>query len=98
MSFREETSFSMVASRERQHGNRVPKVSKYKTKILPIAAIYGGNASGKTNFFRALSFIKGIVVTGIGPDGLIPVEPYRLESASIEEPSWFKLEFLVIVV
>lgn len=52
MSFRDEVTFSMVASRERQHGHRVPRLQKYKTKILPIAAIYGGNASGKTNFFR----------------------------------------------
>ena len=41
----------MIASRERQHNERVPHVNKYKTRILPIAAIYGGNASGKTNFF-----------------------------------------------
>jgi hypothetical protein len=64
MSFRDSVSFSMVASRERQHGDRVPKVPKYQTRILPVAAIYGGNASGKTNFFKALSFVKGLVVRG----------------------------------
>ena len=26
------------------------------------AAIYGGNASGKTNFFRALAFAKGVLL------------------------------------
>jgi AAA15 family ATPase/GTPase len=92
MSFSDSVSFSMVASRERQHGERVPKVSKYQTRILPVAAIYGGNASGKTNFFKALNFVKLMVVKGVGPDGLIPVEPYRLDSASVEKPSRFRLE------
>jgi uncharacterized protein len=95
MSFSDSVSFSMVASRERQHGERVSKVSKYQTRILPVAAIYGGNASGKTNFFKALNFVKLMVVKGVGPDGLIPVEPYRLDSASIEKPSRFRLELLI---
>lgn len=95
MSFRDPVSFSMVASRERQHGDRVPKVAKYQIRILPVAAVYGGNASGKTNFFKALSFVKSLVVRGTGPDSLIPVEPYRLDSAGIEKPSRFKLELLI---
>ena len=95
MSFRDSVSFSMIASRERQHGDRVPKIAKYRTRILPVAAIYGGNASGKTNFFKALSFIKGLVVRGTGPDSMIPVEPYRLDSGSLDKPSRFKLELLV---
>ena len=52
MSFRDRTTFSMITSRERQHGERIPKLSKYRTRVLPIVAIYGGNASGKTNFLR----------------------------------------------
>lgn len=95
MSFRDSVSFSMVASRERQHGDRVPKVAKYQTRILPIAVIYGGNASGKTNFFKALSFVKDLVLRGTGPDSLIPVEPYRLDSSSADKPSRFRLELLI---
>ena len=95
MSFRDPVSFSMIASRERQHGDRVPKVEKYQTRILPIAVIYGANASGKTNFFNALEFIQNLVVLGTRPDGLIQVEPYRLDNNCIEKPSRFKLELLV---
>ncbi|MGI9322100.1 MAG: AAA family ATPase, partial [Pseudomonadales bacterium] len=64
MSFRDPATFSMVASKERQHGDRVPKVGKYQTRVLPIAAVYGGNASGKSNFFKALDFAKRFVVNG----------------------------------
>jgi uncharacterized protein len=95
MSFRDRASFSMVATRERQHGERIPKIKKYQTRILPVAAIYGGNASGKTNFCKALGFAKGLVIRGTQPDTLIPVEPYRLDNSSSERPSRFSFELLV---
>jgi len=95
MSFRAPATFSMVASKERQHGERVPKLAKYQTRVLPIAAIYGGNASGKTNFFRALSFAKGLVVRGTLPDALIAVEPFRLDPTAGDRPTRFEFELLV---
>ena len=67
MSFRDRVTFSMVASGERQHKDRVCRLKKYQTGVLPIAAVYGGNASGKTNFFTALSFAKRLVVRGTLP-------------------------------
>ncbi|NQU65787.1 MAG: ATP-binding protein [SAR324 cluster bacterium] len=95
MSFKDEVSFSLTASRERQHGDRVPKISKYQTRILPIAVIYGGNASGKTNFFKALNFVKRLVVGGTQPDSMIPIETFRLDTDSIKKPSRFELELLI---
>ena len=95
MSFRDPVSFTMVASRERQHGIRVPKVAKYQTRILPVAAIYGGNASGKTNFFKALNFVKKLVINGTNPDSQILVDPFRLDSTFLEKPSRFRLELLI---
>jgi uncharacterized protein len=95
MCFRNQVVFSMVASRERQHGDRVPKLRKYRTRLLPVAAIYGGNASGKTNFFKALSFAKALVVKGTQPDRLIPVEPFRLDAKGAEKPSRFCFELLI---
>ena len=95
MSFRGPVTFSMVASRERQHGDRVPKLRKYHTRVLPIAAIYGGNASGKTNFFMALNFAQELVVTGTRPDSWIPVEPFRLDPQKSKQPSRFSFELLI---
>jgi len=95
MSFRDETTFSMVASRERQHGERVGKLDKYQMRVLPVAAIYGGNASGKTNFFKALSFAKALIVRGTQPDSLIPLEPFRLDPKRAEQPSRFCFELLI---
>jgi len=95
MSFRNKTSFSMLATREKQHRERVPFQKKYKAKILPIAAIYGGNASGKTNFFKALNFVKELVVKGTQPDSLISVEPFLLDAKDAEESSRFSFELLI---
>jgi len=95
MSFRDSTKIVMTASKERQHGERVPKINKYQTRVLPIAAIYGGNASGKTNFFKALNFARRLVVQGTQPDSLIPVEPFRLDFANSAHPSRFAFELLI---
>ena len=95
MSFRDQATFSMIASRERQHGERVPKLGKYQTRVLPVAAIYGGNASGKTNFFEALYFAKTLVVKGTGIDSLIPIEPFRLDDEGTNRPSRFAFELLI---
>lgn len=95
MSFRERATFSMIATKERQHGDRLPSLKKYGTKVLPVSALYGGNASGKTNFFRALSFVRTIVLEGTRPNMAIKTEPFRLDTEFASEPSCFLLEFLV---
>ena len=78
MSFRDKATFSMIATKERQHGTRIPYLKKYQTRILPIASIYGGNASGKTNLFKALNFMKQFVIRGTSLEGMIAIEPFRL--------------------
>jgi uncharacterized protein len=95
MSFRDAVSFSMLATKERRHGGRVPRLGKYRTKVLPIAAIYGGNASGKTNFFKALNFAKSLVVKGTQIDGLIPVETFCLNAKENEPAVRFAFELLI---
>ena len=95
MSFHNKVTLSMVASRERQHGKRVARLRKYQTGILPIAAIYGGNASGKTNLFKALHFAKTFVVRGTQPDSPIGVEAFRLDTGETEQPTRFAIELLI---
>ncbi len=94
-SFRKPATFSMVASREKQHGERLARVERYKLRLLPVAAIYGGNASGKTNFFAALNFARNLIVRGTRPDELIPVETFRLDAKSGQKATRFNFELLV---
>ncbi|MBU6160769.1 MAG: AAA family ATPase [Myxococcales bacterium] len=94
MSFLRPVTFTMVATKERQHGERVPRVGRYATRVLPIASIYGGNASGKSNFFRALNFARTFVVRGTQPDARITVEPFRLDARATNAPTRFEFELL----
>ena len=73
----------------------MPLIGKYQTRILPIAAIYGGNASGKTNLFKALSFTINLILKGTKPDSLIPVEAYRLDGNSAAKATRFSFELLI---
>ena len=96
MSFQAKATFSLIASRERQHGERIPKISKLKLGVLPVAAVYGGNASGKTNLFKALHFAKGLIVKGTQPYSLIAVDSFRLGNAQkVEQPAQFEFELLI---
>ena len=96
MSFRDAMSFSMIASREKQHSDRIPYAAKYKMKILPVTAIYGGNASGKTNFCKAISFVKDLVVKGTHPYSLIAIDTFRLAgSHAQDQPARFSFELLI---
>lgn len=94
-SFRDKINFSMIASRERQHRERVTRLSKIRTGVLPIATIYGGNASGKSNLFEAFRFAKRLVVKGSQLDSFIPVEPYRLDSISSKNPTRFSFDLYI---
>ena len=95
MSFRDEVTFSMVATSERQHKDRVPRVRKYPANILPIAAIYGANASGKTNLVKALRFVKELVVDGTKLGEEIDITPFLLDAKMGNKPSRFRFELLI---
>lgn len=92
LSFKDKMLFTMVPSREKQHSERLPNIKGY-TRLLPIAAIYGGNASGKTNFFKAINFARNVIVIGSQPDARIPVEPFKLDKSCKTAPSTFIFEF-----
>jgi AAA15 family ATPase/GTPase len=94
-SFREPATLSMVAGREKQHSERLSEVPGYGMKLLPAAAIYGANASGKTNLFKSLNSAKNLIVAGTQPESLIPVEPFRLDPACHSLPSKFRFELFI---
>ncbi|MCX8505286.1 MAG: AAA family ATPase, partial [Alphaproteobacteria bacterium] len=96
MSFNEPVTFSMVAGKQRRHLHRVPKLEKYHKRILPIAAIFGANASGKSNFFKAIEFAENMVTRNLNSQNSgIPVHPYKLDNAKLDQPSRFSFELLI---
>lgn len=105
MSFKDETTVSFVASNLRKHNARVAKSRKYGLRILPIAAFFGANGSGKSNLIKALEFVKNIIISSsiveskFSIDGIpfyeIKIKPFALDKTTISEPSYFKIEFLM---
>ena len=62
-SFENEQVFSMEAGKVRNNLSRVYTDGKFK--LLKFMAIYGANASGKSNFLEAFAFAQEIIVTDI---------------------------------
>ena len=95
MSFKEQAVFSMVATKEIQHKERVIRPGGYRPNLLPVAAVYGGNAAGKTNLFKALNFAKNFILSGAQIGGMIGVEPFRLCQDCLSMPSRFAFTILI---
>lgn len=95
MSYRDEATLSLVSSRERQHMDTLAKVPGFRSKkALPVTAVYGGNASGKTGVFRALACLKHMVTTDCGVNGILSIAPFLLERGYTLKPTVFDVTFL----
>ncbi len=66
LSFDEEQTFSMEAGKVRSKIDRVYNEDNFK--LLKFMAIYGANASGKSNLVRAFDFAQTIIVSGVPND------------------------------
>ena len=86
----------MVASRERQHNEHLTDLPYFGLKVLPTAVLYGGNGSGKSNFYLALQFAGTLILKPkISEDSAIDIEPFRLDDKSEKTPSTFAFELLI---
>lgn len=94
-SYRDKVTLSMMASLERQHSERVPYIKAHHLRLLPVAAIYGGNASGKTKLFNALKFAKDFICRISQPEEIISVEPFLLEKNCKDKATSFIFEILL---
>ena len=59
-SFRDDTTLDLTATKMSEYSERVVTVGK--EKILPISAIFGANAHGKSNVLEALRYMHNYVV------------------------------------
>ncbi|MEG3898980.1 MULTISPECIES: ATP/GTP-binding protein [unclassified Microcoleus] len=94
LSFRDEVTFSMVGvNSDLEHIDHLAEDAAGKGRsILPIGAIYGANAAGKSNLIEAISFAKNLVVQGTRSSQTIPVSPFKLGDYS-KQPSKFEFIF-----
>ena len=98
-SFRDDVTLDLSAAKMSEFNDRVVSVSN--EKILPVAAIYGANASGKSNVYSAFEYMVEYVVNSLhyGDD---PVKfgenrptPFLFDSVSEDSESSFEVYFTV---
>jgi AAA15 family ATPase/GTPase len=94
-SFGKEVEFSCLATPERGHRERIFVGPQAGLRLLTVGAIYGANASGKSNLYRAVDFARDLVVSGVKLEAPIPVEPFRLDPQFSTAPSRFEFEILL---
>jgi AAA15 family ATPase/GTPase len=81
--------FSMNAGNVRTFPEHVNKTRN--NKILKFAAIYGANASGKSNIIKAMSLMKSIVINGHLDES--QTDSYcKVSSKNKNKPSYFEME------
>src|SRR5579864_8398848 len=99
-SFKEEQELSLVAASALKETQDTAVFHPPKTKegVLPVAAIYGANASGKTNVIRALLFAADAVSHSYRrwkPDSPIELEPFLARKEEQTAASRFEIDFLI---
>lgn len=83
--------FSMIAGKVRSKNEHI--YDDGKLKLLKLATIYGANASGKSNFVRAMDFMRNVVLSGL-PEG--HTNKYcKTNEKNVKKPSYFELEMKI---
>lgn len=101
LSFRDEAVLSMLASKRRSKDKSLDLNSTFQTphnlKLLKTAVIYGANASGKSNIFKAIRFMKSMVINSSKESQAeeeIEVSPFLLNPRTADAPSRFEIIFI----
>ena len=96
-SFREEATLDLSAAKMTEFSNRVVLVGG--EKILPVAAVYGANASGKSNIYNAFEYMTHYVVDSFKYGGEeekfeeFRPTPFLFDSISADAESSFEVYF-----
>lgn len=101
-SFRDDTILDMSATKITEHSDRIFAVGN--EKLLPVAAIYGANASGKSNVIEAFRFMVTYVLESFSYGGdtddkksknkRLKYTPFLFDSTSKDAESTFEVYFI----
>jgi AAA15 family ATPase/GTPase len=98
-SFREEAAFSMAASPDMQFAatHTLATGLDKLPRIVRTAAVYGANASGKSNIIKALQFMQSMVLTSsqVQPDTENNLVPFRLRENANDFPTLMEATFII---
>lgn len=97
-SIKDKTVFSLVAEPSRSKDFNLFEIElpkNDKVRLLKVAAIYGPNASGKTNLLKAINSLRMLV--GNPPnqhEEIHEYDPFAFSETCLTSPTYFKLDFI----
>ncbi|MBX3692660.1 ATP-binding protein [Dokdonella sp.] len=98
-SLRDEQVLSLVASKDKTLADTHALATGLTAvpQLLKSAAIYGANASGKSNLIKALQYMRGVVLesAALPPSQPFAVQPFRLDAESGGQPTEFEVTFIL---
>ena len=94
-SFKDEATFSMVASPIAEHPESV--YGKDNIAVTKLATIYGANASGKSNLLKAMKMIQeGVLLQNYtSSEWLEHIEPFHLDARTEKKDTMLEASFLL---
>lgn len=95
LSFKEKATFSMCANNCSGFDNNYVNINN--KKVLKTAALYGANASGKSNLFKILNNVIKMIrySSDIDVNAKLPIIPFKFDNSCINKPSEFEIKFIV---
>lgn len=98
-SLRGEQVLSLVASKDKTLADTHTLATGLTAvpQMLKSAAIYGANASGKSNLIKALQYMRGVVLesAALPPSQPFAVQPFKLDAESSGQPTEFEVTFIL---
>ena len=97
LSFKETVRLSMVAATPFKEFEAENTFMAQRLRLLKTAAVYGANASGKSNLLKAMAFMQRFVLNSAKMQSVdaIDVTPFKLDIATENAPSHFQITFLM---
>ncbi len=94
LSFKERVTFSMLANSNKGLDDNY--VEYNDKKILKTSAIYGANASGKTNLFQILASVIYMLrnSNNFNMNSKLLIAPFKFDKKTINKPSEFEIKFI----
>ena len=94
-SFLERVTLSAVASTDRQHPRNLLRVAGGRDiNLLKSLAIYGANASGKSNLIRAMGVMRETVLSSVEANDALPMTSFKLSSKASKRPTELEVVFI----
>lgn len=96
LSFKNKKTLSLEASSIKEH-IETNIVQLERIQLLKGAVIYGANASGKSNFIKAMSTMRRLVLQSFDSSSTeeLGIKPYLLSTETFDKPSFFEILFLI---